>query len=300
MRTIDSLQFTPFRGDVSVPDAVRPLGIRVAKYIPDVPAGDDILFIHGSGPGATAESNFGDNLDGFLTRGFRCHLITMIGYDGSAHDGLRGYPEDRNLFDDQVTAVARYIETELPQRQVAIVGNSMGGAVAMQVAINYPQLVSKLVLMAPGGLADKDAYMTMLGIQAVIDELFKTGTHTVSLRGMRTILELMLPDSYREMITDVMVLQRTISANRTPIRRVMRATRVPNLSTLLDQITADTLVFWGEKDQFCPYDPDTLAAMEREIAGAVRIITLEDGGHWLQMQHAAYFEGEVFEFLTAT
>ena len=50
-----------------------------------------------------------------------------------------------------------------------LVGNSLGGGVALQIALDHPQFaVDRLVLMAPGCVAEQASYFTMPGIAKMV------------------------------------------------------------------------------------------------------------------------------------
>jgi len=57
---------------------------------------------------------------------------------------------------DGVEVVSALIEREFPRRPVTVVGNSLGGWVALRLALLRPELVSRLVLVGPGGYRDQD------------------------------------------------------------------------------------------------------------------------------------------------
>ena len=48
--------------------------------------------------------------------------------------------------------------------KVTLLGNSLGGAVALGYALAYPNEVGRLILMAPGGVEDLQTYLDMPGI----------------------------------------------------------------------------------------------------------------------------------------
>ena len=49
-------------------------------HIKEKGAGKPVVFIHGSGPGASGASNFRDNIDAFVAAGHRVILPDLIGY----------------------------------------------------------------------------------------------------------------------------------------------------------------------------------------------------------------------------
>jgi 2-hydroxymuconate-semialdehyde hydrolase len=113
-------------------------------------AGKDraILFLHGSGPGATGWSNWQLALP-FLGEHFDCLAPDLIGFGQSEHPNP---PPNRiqdwmRLWVDQQLALL----DELKLDKVHLVGNSMGGAIALPLLMEAPQRFDKVVLMGSIG-----------------------------------------------------------------------------------------------------------------------------------------------------
>ena len=122
-------------------------------------AGETVVMLHGSGPGVSATANWQHNI-GTLSQRFRVLAPDIVGFGGTERPddvvySLRGWTDHIWAFLD-----AHGIE------KTAIVGNSLGGRIALQMATDSPDRVAKMVLMgAPGvgmtptdGLAALRAY----------------------------------------------------------------------------------------------------------------------------------------------
>ena len=130
--------------------------------------GDAVVFLHGSGPGASGHSNFKGNYPFLVDAGYRCSVPDHIGY------GFSDKPDDR---DHPLAFFVECIKQTLDVAEVGqctIVGNSLGGAVALGLALEFPELVDKLILMAPGGLSELHEYQQMPGMQKVF-QVFGSG-----------------------------------------------------------------------------------------------------------------------------
>jgi pimeloyl-ACP methyl ester carboxylesterase len=57
---------------------------------------------------------------------------------------------------DGVPVIADLIEREFPSRRITVAGNSLGGWVALRLALARPDLVERLALIAPGGFREQD------------------------------------------------------------------------------------------------------------------------------------------------
>ena len=99
-------------------------------------AGPPVVFVHGSGPGANAWSNFSPNVGPITQAGFRCLLPDMIGFGYSSKPTGVDYTLD--LF---TPTLLRFLDA-LEIRRCALVGNSLGGAIAMRLAIDTPSASS--------------------------------------------------------------------------------------------------------------------------------------------------------------
>ncbi|WP_037370833.1 alpha/beta fold hydrolase [Amycolatopsis orientalis] len=106
--------------------------------------GTPILFLHGSGTGVTAAANWWLNLPCLAERG-RCIAIDSIGYGqtvvapGTAY-GIREWGRH-----------ALRVLDALGIDETWIVGNSIGGWVALQLAIDAPERLLGIVSMGTGG-----------------------------------------------------------------------------------------------------------------------------------------------------
>ena len=111
--------------------------------------GSPVLWLHGSGPGASGWSNFKANAEALAEHGYQSILVDSIGY------GLSDKPTDVNYGLGFMADCAADVMAELGHETYAIVGNSQGGAQAIWIALNHPERVQKLILMAPGGLEER-------------------------------------------------------------------------------------------------------------------------------------------------
>ncbi len=122
--------------------------------------GEVVVFLHGSGPGASGYSNFKGNYRHLVDAGYRCIIPDHIGY---------GFSDKPNEVDHPLSFFVECIKQTLDVAGVekcTLVGNSLGGVIALGMALEHPERVEKLVLMAPGGLSDLDGYVILYTIDA--------------------------------------------------------------------------------------------------------------------------------------
>jgi len=145
---------------VSVPDVesiereIEAGGFRT-HYI-EAGNGPTVLLIHGSGPGVSAYANW-RFLIPVLAEHFRVLAPDVIGFGKS--ERLEHGTYDTGLWVDHLIAFLEATGTE----RCSIVGNSMGGALAIALAIKRPDLVHRLVLMGTTGLS----FPITAGLEAV-------------------------------------------------------------------------------------------------------------------------------------
>jgi 4,5:9,10-diseco-3-hydroxy-5,9,17-trioxoandrosta-1(10),2-diene-4-oate hydrolase len=245
--------------------------------------GPAVVFLHGSGPGASGWSNFRRNFPVLAERGYRVLVPDTLGY------GYSSKPDDVDYaLDFLVSKVERFLEVAGVER-CAVVGNSHGGAMSIALALRRPELVSRLVLMAPGGLEERETYMKMEGIRAMMAAFFSpTGITRAS---MREVFGHQLFDPSQ--ITDEIIEERFDIAQTQP-KRVLKSMQVPYLAPRLKEITCPVLGFWGVNDKFCPSTGAVTIA--NECADA-RVVLLSRCGHWVMVEHTALFNKMTCDFL---
>ena len=118
-------------------------------------SGPAVIFLHGSGPGASGHSNFKLNYPVIAEKGYRTIIPDMIGFGGSSKPNDIQYVLD--FFRDTFIEFIEILKIE----KCVLIGNSLGGGIAMAATLKRPELVEKLVLMAPGGIESRWTYFRM-------------------------------------------------------------------------------------------------------------------------------------------
>ena len=120
---------------------------RIKTHYLEAGSGPNLVLLHGGGAGADARSNWRDSLP-LLAKNFRVIAVDMVGFGESDKPDVADYvysQDNRNRWlEDLVDA--------LDLDDVSVVGNSMGGATALGLAMRAPQRVDKLVLMGSAGI----------------------------------------------------------------------------------------------------------------------------------------------------
>jgi 4,5:9,10-diseco-3-hydroxy-5,9,17-trioxoandrosta-1(10),2-diene-4-oate hydrolase len=243
--------------------------------------GKPLLFLHGSGPGASGYSNFKRNVSTFASKGYRCLVLDILGY------GHSDKPTDVSYHLNYLTENTAGFLDAIGVESCAVVGNSMGGALAMLLALEYPEKVTKLVLMAPGGLESTERYMEMQGIRTMLRVFFKEGVNEET---MREVFDLQL---HEMRVDDVTLAERLVIAQNQP-REVLKTLRVPDLAARLGELTVPVLGFWGAEDVFCPVSGATTLAAGCADA---QVLVLSRCGHWVMVEKQDAFDRTTLAFL---
>ncbi len=255
-------------------------GLRLHYH--DEGSGEPILFFHGSGPGASGYSNFKGNYPVLADAGYRCIVPDLPGY------GLSDKPADIAYINDFFVDTMADFASELDLGGLTLLGNSLGGAIALGFALAHPQRVKRLILMAPGGVEEREAYFEMEGIQRMM-ALFAEGPLTED--SMRRLLSLQLYDPGQ--IDDDTVRERVAVCADQP-REVLSTMRVPNYTDRLGEIRSPTIGFWGINDAFNP-----LTGAEKIAAGIpdAKVTLVNRCGHWVMVEHRDWFNRQCLDFL---
>ena len=109
------------------------------------------------------------------------------------------------------------MEAEVAQVHVLVVRREFLGE------HDRPELVKRLVLMAPGGLEEREVYMKMDGIRAMVKAFMDPAG--ITRPAMRKVFELQLFDG--SLVTEELLDERISIAELQP-KRVLTSMQVPN------------------------------------------------------------------------
>ena len=182
-----------------------------------------------------------------------------------------------------------------------VVGNSLGGACALRLALDAPQRVGRLVLMGPGGIGISQSQPTD-GLKRLLGYYAGEGPTFDKLRTF--ICQDLVFDASQ--VSDA-VLQERYAASidpevvaNPPLRAPKDIDAFKRLDFLLDArlpgLATPTLVMWGVEDRVNP--PAGAAALQQRLP-ACDTVLFSRTGHWVQWERAAEFNAFVTGFLQA-
>ncbi|MDA3644016.1 alpha/beta fold hydrolase [Saccharopolyspora indica] len=253
--------------------------------------GPPLLMLHGSGPGVTGWRNYRGNLAVFAEH-FRCLVLEFPGFGVSD-------PTDEHPMVAAPGAVLRFLRG-LGLDQVDVIGNSMGGIVAANLAIARPGLFRRIVTI--GGVG-RNIFSPSPGegIKLLVD-FTEDPTREKLVRWLHSMVfdpavvtEEMIEERWQQ-ATDPKTLE---SARRMYSREAMAAAAAASDQApywaMLHKITAPTLITWGRDDRVSPVD---MALLPMRTIPRAEVHVLPDCGHWAMIEQKAAWESAVLAFLT--
>jgi len=264
----------------------------VLRYY-DAGEGPVVLFLHGSGPGVTGWRNFRGVLPTFAEH-FRCLILEFPGF--GVTDDFGGHP----MITAQAT-VAPFLDA-LGVDRVDIVGNSMGGGVGINFAINHPDRIGKLVtiggigtnIFSPGpseGIRLLQEFTEDPTRQRLVDWL-KSMVYDQSL-----VTEQLIEERW-QLATDPETLEAARrmygKAAFAQMMAFMRSSDAPLPWAQMHKVAAPTLLTWGRDDRVSPLDMSLIPM--RTIPNA-ELHVFPNCGHWAMIEAKEAFENVVLAFL---
>jgi len=159
--------------------------------------------------------------------------------------------------------------------KAAVVGNSIGGRIAWNMAADHPERVSKLVLISPDGFASPGfAY----GEKADVPAVMKAMRFTLPKSAIRPNLAASYGDPKR--LTEASVKRyhdlMLARGGRGALLARMEQTVLTDPATRLPQIKAPVLLLWGRKDRLIPFSN---SADYTRLLPDSRLVAFKDLGH---------------------
>jgi len=246
--------------------------------------GDPVVMLHGSGPGVSAWANWNKVMP-ILAAKYRILAPDMAGF---------GFTERKEgvvyNMDTWVKQTIDFMDA-MKVDKASLVGNSFGGALALAIAVKYPERVNKLVLMGSMGVSFPITY-----------GLAKIWGYTPSFENMKELLDIFAYD--RSIVNDDLAMMRYESSKKPgfqesfssmfPAPRQEGVEKMAANEIYLRNIKNETLIVHGREDQVIPTETsyrliNMLENAELHIFGKC--------GHWTQIEKAQKFADLVINFL---
>ena len=249
-------------------------------YLDPNPAGHPaVLLLHGLG--ADAES-WMLQIPALSSAGFRPIAMDTPGFGKSPYDG-KGW-SIRRMAGEMAGLLG-----ELQTHPVHVVGLSMGGTIAQQFALDYYNLVHKLVLVSTFAALRPD---TFSGWLYFIQRFILVNTLGLPAQS-KVVAQRIFPDPQNRELRKRLV--DTISqADPRAYRKAMTALGLFNSLKRLGEIKIPTLVITGENDT--TVTPVRQQVLVRGIPSARQVI-IPNAGHAVSVDQPGLFNRELLAFL---
>jgi len=242
-----------------------PVRVDVTEY----GAGRPVLLLHG-GAGPQSVAGFAETL---AAAGARVIVPVHPGFGGTAR------PEDLHSMRGLALTYIHLLD-QLDLTGVTVIGNSIGGWIAAEMAIHASPRISGVVLVDAGGLQIDDHPAA---------DFFSLTPDQV------TEMAYYQPDKFR---VDVAALPEQAKAAMAGNRAALQAYTVegmtdPSLLGQLSSVRVPVLVVWGAADRI--YPPEHGEAFAKAIPSA-RLVVLDQAGHLPQLEAPSALLAAVLDF----
>jgi pimeloyl-ACP methyl ester carboxylesterase len=248
-------------------------------------SGEPVIMLHGSGPGVSGLANWQHNIPA-LSQRFRVLAPDIVGF------GATERPDDivysLRTWTDHIWA---FLDAHGINR-TAIVGNSLGGRIALQMATDRPDRVTKMVLMgAPGvGMTLTDGLVALRGYEPSHDAMRNL------LRNYFAVDPALITDELVEIRYEASIADGAYEAYRTMFFDPRHAGS--ELSITEDEvraITTPTLLVHGREDRVVPVQ---VSVTMLGLLPNADLHVFSACGHWTQIERADEFSALVTEYLS--
>ena len=261
--------------------------VNYVDYGEGAPGKHPVVFVHGLGG---AWQNFLENIPRAAAEGHRA-----IGIDLPGH-GFSEMPAD----EISISGFGRCVNAlcdELDLGEVVLVGNSMGGFVGAETAIQFPKRVARLVLVSAAGITTNDVAR---GPMMAAARGFAITAARAAAMSRRLVVRprLRVPMfaqivRYPSRIPTDLLYEITRSSGRDGFTPALRAILGYDFRHRLTEIGCPTLIVWGRHDMLVP-DRDA-DEFERLIPDARKVV-FDETGHMAMLERPQTFNDLLFEF----
>ena len=258
----------------------------------DIGSGPAMVFVHGLGG---SWQNWLDNLPHFA-RTHRCIAPDLHGFGQSD-------PVDGEVSIERYARAVHELMEHLEIDTAVVVGNSMGGFIALELAIKYPDAVERLVLVSAAVLwqeyrrakplvalanaTEGTLGRLIIGLQPRLATRPRLRIGALRFGGFARP-ERLAPELQRELI---------LTARRTEgFLPALQALASYPLRDELPRVSVPTLIVWGTRDPLVGVDH---AKELEELIPDARTVIYKGAGHVVQLERPDEFNAEVEGFVSS-
>ena len=250
--------------------------------------GEDVLLVHGLG-GSVFDF---EDLFYKMSEDYHVVAVDLPGFSLSDAPDMTQFEEGNYLYmyRDFTSFVFEHFEFD----SLHLIGNSMGGWLSWEAAVDHPEKLQTLTLLAPAGYE--------------MDLIAEKTTSWLKSPVAKFLLAKGLPESITEINLGFCYANDDLIEPEEVVRRNMVSNKEGNLEWMkelglasdfadtnrIHQITTPTLIVWGDADEIIPYEH---AAMFHKAIPNSTLLTYENIGHTPQMECMEKLWGDVVGFI---
>ena len=252
--------------------------------------GTAVILIHGHGGSV---ENWKLNINA-LAQNHRVYAMDLVGFGRS----------DKTSIPDSFSCGAQFVNDFMEVQHIdraSLIGNSMGGGLTLQFAIQFPDKVEKLVLANAAGLGKELTLTLRLLTLPLIGEFLSKPSRKGTTRFLKECVydSALITDELVETFYQMSILpgaqKSFLSALRAGANLCgQHADIIRSIVDNLASINVPTLILWGQQDRILPIAHAYVA--QGRIPNA-KLQILDRCGHLLQLEHPEEFNALLLEFL---
>ena len=260
------------------------------RYWAEGNKGSNVILIHGLGASADIWMH---NISA-IASGYRVYAPDLVGFGRSDKPDVKYSPSYMSTFiNDFMTA--------LDIKDACLIGQSLGGGIALVNQLHFPGMVQKLVLVDSAGLGRDMPLVMRLATVPVMGELMLMPSRA----GMAFVLRHLVYDP--SVITDKLIdIHFDINFNRGGAKTVLNVLRacatihgarpdvLDSVMQHLDNIKIPTLIIWGREDRLFPV---MHACFAKEKMPDSYLYIFDRCGHMPNFERPEEFNTVVLNFL---
>jgi pimeloyl-ACP methyl ester carboxylesterase len=191
---------------------------------------------------------------------------------------------------------------QLELGRVDIIGNSMGGYIAAEVAIQFPQRIDQLLLVSAAGITSADIVrrpiFTAGRIATAVTAHSSAQYRAIASRPKSRHMALALVARHPSLLRADLAYEGFIKGAGGPgFEAALHACLEYDFRDRLPEIRQPTLIVWGEKDSIIPVRD--AQEFERLIADSRKVV-MKDTGHIPMAERPGAFNDVMMDFLAET
>lgn len=234
-----------------------------------------------------------------LRKYYRCLALDLPGHGLSSSHA--DYSYSISFYAETVTNLLK----ALGLSKIVLVGHSMGGQIAVKIALKYPEYLSHLILVAPAGFETFSPAEQILLKQFAAPGIFNTSQYLKLILNLKNYFYELNEKEY----TKLQEFSRSFySLRENPLLPIVLYRSVKGMMDeiifeLLPEIKVPTLICFGKEDRLIPNrllhreSTETIARRGTAQIPDAQLKLYAHCGHFLQYEYPVRFSMDLYKFL---